>query len=164
MMKKAMLIILDGWGIGNKSKSDVISQASTPNIDALTEKCRHGIDQSDMVLISGGSSVGMRDFTIEILSAIPEAEILAHGISISPGKPTILAKVGETSFWGLPGHVVSAMVVFHVVVRPFLEHIAGQEAKHIRKNVSYARLQRNLSSKQRSSLRNSDDSKRSRVT
>ena len=52
------------------------------DFDALSEKCRNGIDQSDMVLVSGGSSVGMRDFTIEILSAIPEAEILAHGISI----------------------------------------------------------------------------------
>ena len=38
----------------------------------------------------------------------------------------VLAKVGNTLFWGLPGHVTSAMVVFHVVVRPFLEHIGGK--------------------------------------
>ena len=63
---------------------------------ALRDMCQTAVQQSDMVFISGGSSVGMRDFTIEVLSAIPGAEILAHGISISPGKPTILAKVGNT--------------------------------------------------------------------
>jgi molybdopterin molybdotransferase len=90
----------------------------------------------------------MRDFTLEILAEIPEAEIMAHGISISPGKPTILAKIGRKPFWGLPGHVVSAMVVFQVVVRPFLEHIAGRNSKYKRDHVCYARLKRNLASKQ----------------
>ena len=45
-----------------------------------------------MVLISGGSSVGARDFSIAALSALPKADILIHGIAISPGKPTILAE------------------------------------------------------------------------
>jgi len=118
------------------------------DFDALQDMCLAATRQSDMVFVSGGSSVGMRDFTIEVLSAIPDAEILAHGISISPGKPTILAKVGNTMFWGLPGHVTSAMVVFHVVVRPFLEHIAGKNTAHENRHSCYARLKRNLSSKQ----------------
>ena len=79
-----------------------------------------------MVLISGGSSVGTRDFTIEVSSTPFHGHgLLVHGISISPGKPTILAKVGEKAFWGLPGHVVSAMVVFAVIVRPFIDHLRG---------------------------------------
>ena len=118
------------------------------NFQALRDMCQTAVQQSDMVFVSGGSSVGMRDFTIEVLSAIPGAEILAHGISISPGKPTILAKVGNTLFWGLPGHVTSAMVVFHVVVRPFLEHIGGKNPAHENTRSCYARLERNLSSKQ----------------
>lgn len=118
------------------------------NFQALQDMCQTAVQQSDMVFVSGGSSVGMRDFTIEVLSAIPGAEILAHGISISPGKPTILAKVGNTLFWGLPGHVTSAMVVFHVVVRPFLEHIGGKNPAHENTRSCYARLERNLSSKQ----------------
>jgi len=115
---------------------------------ALCDASKTALEASDMVLVSGGSSVGVRDFTIEVLSAIPDAEILAHGISISPGKPTILAKVGNKLFWGLPGHVTSAMVVFHVVVRPFLEHIAGKNPAHGNTRSCYARLTRNLSSKQ----------------
>ena len=115
---------------------------------ALRDMCQTAIQSSDMVFVSGGSSVGMRDFSIEVLSAIPNAEILAHGISISPGKPTILAKVGNKPFWGLPGHVTSAMVVFHVVVRPFLEHIGGKNPAYGNTRSCYARLKRNLSSKQ----------------
>jgi len=93
--------------------------------DALKQTCRQAVEASDMVLISGGSSVGVRDLTIDVLASLPNAEILVHGISISPGKPTILAKVGNCAVWGLPGHVVSAMVVFSVVVKPFIEHISG---------------------------------------
>lgn len=114
--------------------------------DALLETCSKTLEQSDMVLISGGSSVGSRDFTIDVFSALPGSEILVHGIPISPGKPTILAKAGEKALWGLPGHVVSAMVVFQTVVRPFVEHAAGISGK---KRIRIpARLDRNISSAQ----------------
>ncbi len=99
------------------------------NYDMLFEKCALALEQSDMVLVSGGSSVGVRDYTVDALSSLPDAEILVHGISISPGKPTILAKVANKAFWGLPGHVVSAMVVFSTVVQHFIEHIAGLKEK-----------------------------------
>jgi molybdopterin molybdotransferase len=95
------------------------------DIQALREKCSRALSQCDMMLISGGSSVGARDFTVEVISAFDDAVVLVHGISLSPGKPTILAKVQNKAFWGLPGHVVSAMVVFSRVVGPFIEHISG---------------------------------------
>ena len=62
------------------------------NFEAILAKCLAALEQSDMVLISGGSSVGLHDFTIKVLSCLPAATILIHGIAISPGKPTILAK------------------------------------------------------------------------
>jgi len=114
----------------------------------LEAKCRLALARADMVLISGGSSVGARDFTIEVVSGLPAAEILVHGIAISPGKPTILARVGQTPFWGLPGHVVSAMVVFEVVVRAFVEHQAGCAAGLRPRPRLTARLTRNLASAQ----------------
>jgi molybdopterin molybdotransferase len=118
------------------------------NFNDLFETCTTALTQSDMVLISGGSSVGTRDFTIEVLAALPDAGILVHGISISPGKPTILAKSRNQALWGLPGHVVSAMVVFEVVVRPFIEHIAGFAGQHKKVIKPSAILSRNLSSAQ----------------
>jgi molybdopterin molybdotransferase len=118
------------------------------NFNDLFETCTTALTQSDMVLISGGSSVGTRDFTIEVLAALPDAGILVHGISISPGKPTILAKSRNQALWGLPGHVVSAMVVFEVVVRPFIEHIAGLAGQNKKVIKPSAILSRNLSSAQ----------------
>lgn len=115
---------------------------------ALLLKAAHkALDTSDMVLVSGGSSMGMRDFTVDVFEALPESGILVHGISISPGKPTILAKAADKAVWGIPGHVVSAMVVFETVVKPFIYHIAGMPESHQRHRVS-ARLTRNIASAQ----------------
>ncbi len=118
------------------------------DFDDLFETCTMALTQSDMVLISGGSSVGTRDFTIEVLSALPESDILVHGISISPGKPTILARSHSQAIWGLPGQVTSTMVVFEIVVKPFIEHISGLSLEHARNFNLSARLNRNVVSTQ----------------
>jgi molybdopterin molybdotransferase len=114
----------------------------------LAAACRSALDQADMVLLSGGSSMGSRDYTIEVLSGLPDAAILVRGIAISPGKPTILARCGTRTVWGLPGHPVSAMVVMAVVVQPFIERIAGLASDTTRHFTIPARLSRNLASAQ----------------
>jgi molybdopterin molybdotransferase len=118
------------------------------NRDDLFDACSRAVAQADMVLISGGSSVGMRDFTVDVLSDLPETELLLHGISISPGKPTILARSGNKPVWGLPGHVVSAMVVFKVVVLPFLKKLMGKQGWADKGLVIPAILTRNVASAQ----------------
>ena len=118
------------------------------DFETLFEKCRLALDQCDMILISGGSSVGARDFTVDVLSALQDAKILVHGISISPGKPTILAKAHGKAFWGMPGHVVSAMIVFSRVVKPFVEHLSGQTAGQKKELRLQAKLSRNVASRQ----------------
>jgi molybdopterin molybdotransferase len=114
----------------------------------LFEKCKLALEQCDMILISGGSSVGARDYTVDVLSALRDAKILVHGISISPGKPTILAKAQNKAFWGMPGHVVSAMIVFSRVVKPFVEHLSGQAAGQKKELRLQAKLSRNVASRQ----------------
>jgi molybdopterin molybdotransferase len=114
--------------------------------DDLLKTCRTALEACDMVLISGGSSVGMRDLTCQVLEALDQSRILVHGISVRPGKPTILARCANKPLWGLPGHVTSAMVVFMVVVRPFLDQIGGKAPKAIPRTT--ARLSRNLASVQ----------------
>jgi molybdopterin molybdotransferase len=116
--------------------------------EALLAKSTQALAQCDIVLISGGSSVGARDFTIDVIDAMEDSEILFHGISISPGKPTILARVQNKAFWGLPGHVVSAMVVFSRIVNPFIKHVGGV-ADIGRKEARFkAQLTRNVASAQ----------------
>jgi molybdopterin molybdotransferase len=117
--------------------------------DAMHSALTAALAAADMVLISGGSSVGTRDYTLKVFSDLPDAEILVHGMTISPGKPTILAKIGEKPVWGLPGHVVSAMIVFTAVVRPFLARIGGLAAGGAPDTVRIpARMARNVSSAQ----------------
>jgi molybdopterin molybdotransferase len=114
---------------------------------AIKKTVEKALAETDMVLISGGSSVGTRDFTIEVLSSLPDTDILVHGMSLSPGKPTILANAGGKPVWGLPGQVVSAMVILKIVVIPFLNRLKGlgQDDKTIRVP---AKLTRNVSSAQ----------------
>jgi len=116
--------------------------------DRLLERCRQALDEADMVMLSGGSSVGMRDLTIDVLEAVPDSRILLHGIAISPGKPTILATCGSKLIWGLPGQVTSAMVVFLKIVRPFLERLGGLDTSSVVRRTVEAVLTRNVASVQ----------------
>jgi molybdopterin molybdotransferase len=113
----------------------------------LQKTLEKALEETDMVLISGGSSVGTRDFSVEAISSLADTEILAHGISISPGKPTILARAGKKPVWGLPGQVVSAMVVFKIVVLPFLNRLKGLDDRDRTIRVP-AILSRNVASAQ----------------
>jgi molybdopterin molybdotransferase len=83
------------------------------------------LKEADLVIISGGSSVGARDLTLAAIEDLPGAEILVHGVAIRPGKPTILADVGGKPLLGLPGHPASAAIVMHVLGRPLLQRLAG---------------------------------------
>ncbi len=94
--------------------------------EALRRALAESLAENDAVFISGGSSIGTRDLTIEVLESFEDAEILAHGVSISPGKPTILARVGGKPVLGLPGQVTSAQVVMLVFGQPLLRHLGGE--------------------------------------
>ena len=74
------------------------------------------IQECDVVLISGGSSVGNKDETYKVISSLNDSQILVHGIAVKPGKPTILAKIGNKAVIGLPGHPASAYMIFQIFV------------------------------------------------
>jgi molybdopterin molybdotransferase len=93
--------------------------------EELTAAIGRATSECDLVLVSGGSSVGTRDLTVEVLSGLG-AEILAHGVAISPGKPTILARLNGKPVLGLPGQITSAQVVMLVFGQPLLRHLSGQ--------------------------------------
>ncbi len=117
--------------------------------EALESALVRSLAENDVVFISGGSSIGTRDLTIEVLESLADSEILAHGVSISPGKPTILARVGGKPVLGLPGQVTSAQIVMLVFGQPLLEHLGGDVGAFdpARRIMRPARLGANLSSK-----------------
>ncbi|MFP4571684.1 MAG: gephyrin-like molybdotransferase Glp [Desulfobacterales bacterium] len=138
---------LSGWTI--KAGGRPVTYGIVPdNYDQLLETCRRALDETDTILISGGSSVGTRDLTLEVIAALPESKILVHGIPVRPGKPTILAKAGNKAIWGLPGQIASAMVVFDRIVAPFIGHISGNALFSEKNYTIPAILTRNISSAQ----------------
>lgn len=84
-------------------------------------------DKVEAVIISGGSSVGVRDVTLEVLNRLGKPGVLIHGVSAKPGKPTILAIADNRPIFGLPGHPVSAMIIFDLFVRPLISRLQGGE-------------------------------------
>jgi molybdopterin molybdotransferase len=95
------------------------------NHTALQTSVREALEKSDVVLISGGSSVGTRDVALDVITGIDGAQILAHGVSIRPGKPVIAAVAKDKYIFGMPGNPVSAMVVFELFVKPLLQWLSG---------------------------------------
>ncbi len=114
--------------------------------DDLKEKIERGSKESDMVVVTGGSSVGTLDLVRDVLQSLPGTEILAHGLSVRPGKPTLLAGVEGKPFLGLPGHPVSAMVIFHLIGRPILNRLSGLSEGSIQKWRWKAKAGRNIPS------------------
>jgi putative molybdopterin biosynthesis protein len=92
--------------------------------EEIASTIRKAAETDDAVLVIGGSSAGARDFT---RSAIERAggEVLVHGVTMMPGKPTLLAVVGETPVVGIPGYPVSAIVAFEELVAPALQRMQG---------------------------------------
>ncbi|MCL7487007.1 MAG: molybdopterin biosynthesis protein [Desulfobulbaceae bacterium] len=80
---------------------------------------------ADMVVINAGSSAGSADYTAQVIEDL--GEILVHGITIMPGKPTILGKIEGKPVVGNPGYPVSALISFEQLVLPLLQRMQGME-------------------------------------
>ena len=100
---------------------------------ALRSRVQQSLERCELTLLSGGSSVGVRDLTRQVFLSFPGAELLVHGVSVAPGKPFIWVRVGdgagERHLLGLPGQVTSCMVAFHLFVEPMVERLLGREAR-----------------------------------
>ena len=115
--------------------------------EALREKMDQGLRETDMVIVTGGSSVGMLDMTLDVVQSFAGSELIAHGVSVRPGKPTLVADIDGKPFLGLPGHPVSAMVVFHLFGKPILKTLSGLSREEaFRRNRTKVRAARNIPS------------------
>jgi len=93
----------------------------------ILEAVRSGVAAGyDLLLLIAGSSAGSRDHAPTVLS--DAGELLVHGVSVMPGKPTLLAAIDGTPVIGVPGFPVSAMVAFREFARPMLYHLQGLRA------------------------------------
>ncbi|MBR9676492.1 molybdopterin molybdenumtransferase MoeA [Candidatus Woesearchaeota archaeon] len=104
---------------------DIISDELERIKDALLE----GVENSDLVLLSGGSSLGVEDYMVEAVSEL--GEVLVHGISVKPGKPVLIGKIRNTPVIGLPGHPTSALSTFYILVRPVINNMLSRKEKKV---------------------------------
>ena len=113
--------------------------------EALKAAAAQGLAEADVVVMSAGSSVSVRDMTGDVINELGQPGVLVHGISFRPGKPTVLAVCDGKPVIGLPGNPVSAMVVFHLLVTPLLWRLQGLTRPPEPQTVR-ARLARNVAS------------------
>ncbi|MFN8495834.1 MAG: gephyrin-like molybdotransferase Glp [Caldilineaceae bacterium] len=112
--------------------------------EPLQAKVAQAHAESDIVVLSAGSSVSYRDLSVEVISQLGEPGVLAHGLSVRPGKPTIVAVCNGVPIFGLPGNPVSAMVIFDLIVTPTIRACLGATPQP--KSQVQARLARNVAS------------------
>lgn len=118
------------------------------DFEKLRNIVKEAAGESDIVLITGGSSVGTKDYTSRVIDELGDPGVLFHGVTIKPGKPLIGGIVNGVPVFGLPGHPAAITVSFETFVEPLLLKISGEKADPLipsRRTVR-ACFSRNLSS------------------
>jgi molybdenum cofactor synthesis domain-containing protein len=93
---------------------------------ALSKALQTAVASADMVITSGGVSVGPRDYTPQIVDSLGKPGLVVYGIALKPGKPTTVAFIGEKPVFALPGHPTSALLNFILFARPLVQRLAGR--------------------------------------
>jgi len=115
--------LITQWG--GVARFIAIVKDDEAQIRAAAEKA---LAECDVVIMSGGSSAGLKDNSMKVIESLPGAEFLNHGLAIKPGKPTILARAGRKAVIGLPGHPVSAYFILQAIVYQIFYSLLGIKA------------------------------------
>jgi len=104
---------------------------------AISEMIQKAIAECDLLLISGGTSMDTKDTLTVIIGDL--GEVIVHGITVKPGKPTIFGSIQGKPVFGMPGNPVSAYFTFHLFVRPLLHSFQGTQVVDRKVTVPLAR-------------------------
>ncbi len=116
--------------VRNAGGEPVILPIAPDEKSPLRELIEEGL-RSDLLLLSGGVSVGRYDFVEQALEELG-AEFFFTGALIQPGKPVVFGRVGKKYFFGLPGNPVSTMVTFELFARPIIDSLSGATSRPLR--------------------------------
>ncbi len=95
---------------------------------AIRSALEHALMQFDLVVLSGGSSLGTYDLTERVLNSLGKPGVLVHGLAVKPGKPTILSSIEGKGVIGFPGHPLSAMMTAEMLLPPVLAHLSRRNS------------------------------------
>lgn len=113
------------------------------NYETMLKEMKESIHHCNILLISGGTSVGEKDLTAMIIEEL--GEILIHGLAVKPGKPTIVGKIDQKPVFGMPGHPVATFLIFQLLTKPLIH--AWMDTTHQR-NLCESKLRCAISSNQ----------------
>lgn len=112
--------LVETWG------GQVVSrQRCADRLDVLRQRASEAVEIADIVVVTGGASVGERDFAKTMFDHLGP-ELLFSKVAIKPGKPIWMARVGRTFIVGLPGNPTSAMVTARLLLAPLVAGLAGR--------------------------------------
>jgi molybdopterin molybdotransferase len=113
--------------VAKRLGADVISTAyARDDQEEICKAVELGIKNGDMVILSGGSSMGEKDYTVQVIDGL--GEVLLHGLAVKPGKPTILGSVLQKPVIGLPGQPAAAIMVLMIVLQEFMKRYYDQDS------------------------------------
>ena len=96
------------------------------DVDSLKVALAKALGSADVVVTSGGVSVGPKDIVPKVLDTLGEPGVIVNGIAVKPGKPTTIAIVNKKLIFSLPGHPTSSLLMFYLIVRPILCRMTGK--------------------------------------
>lgn len=111
---------------------------ASDSLEDYRARAEAGFAQSDILLLSAGSSVSARDYTRDVINGLGAPGLLQHGLATKPGKPTIIAVCEDKPVIGLPGNPVSALLVARQILPHLIARFLGQ--KPARPPMTRARL------------------------
>ena len=116
--------------------------------EIIKDVVEDSLNNDDMVIITGGSSVGAKDMTSAVIDDLGMPGVLFHGVSLKPGKPIIGGVINGIPIFGLPGHPAAVSVCFEVFIRPVLEIQSRciENRYNKEKRTVKARIAKNISS------------------
>jgi molybdopterin molybdotransferase len=118
--------------------------------DVIKDAMEGALQDSDMVLISGGTSAGIKDMTAQIINDIARIYgglgVLFHGVSLKPGKPMIGGVVNNKPILGLPGHPAATVVCFDLFIKPVMERLGSLNSKKNFVKTVTAKMAKNIAS------------------
>lgn len=97
--------------------------------ELLKATLKKAMDSADIVITSGGVSVGPKDIVPEVLAELGEPGLIVHGVAIKPGKPVAVAVLGGKPVFSLPGNPTSSLLAFYLIVRPVLFGTTGRSKR-----------------------------------
>ncbi|QED49781.1 molybdopterin molybdotransferase MoeA [Cytobacillus dafuensis] len=131
--------LVNGWGF-----TFLYGGIVPDNREEYKKVAEELLAKTDCLVISGGSSVGTKDYSVDVIQSLGEPGVFVHGVAIKPGKPTILALADKKPVIGLPGHPASAVIIFHLFGKVILEQLQGLKSQE--KQLTFAKVTKNIPS------------------